>query len=362
MDQTFAAAAQFLSPRDLSVAARRPAGSAPVRRPMSLMARLVILIVAALLPVKAMEVYNRVAFYRAEAHADDQQTSSAAKIAAGEQAQLIQSSREFLRVIASLEAVRRQDRAACNDTLRALAPHYPNYAFFGVVDANGRRFCSSASPYPGDVSLAGQSFFPLAVKNRDFVVGDYRISLVDHAPILDLGYPFYGENGAIEGVVYAGVSLKYLTDKLAYRPMPAGAELIIADRKGVIIGSTGDPGRIGTPLPASQADLLQRRAIGLTTAQGLDGGARMFAYVPVDVAPSPGTYIAFGVKRSVALAKVNETALWGVLGFVSSVLIAIFVTRIRWPDLHTASAVGAAVGRGELAQGRLDGARAQREP
>jgi diguanylate cyclase (GGDEF)-like protein len=295
---------------------------------MSLMARLVILIVAALLPVKAMEVYNRVTFYRAEARAVEQQTVASARLAAEAQAQLIQSSREFLRVIASLEAVRRQDRTACNETLRALAPHYPNYAFFGVVDRNGQRFCSSAEPYPGNVSLTNQSFFPLALKNRDFVVGDYRVSLVDRVPILDLGYPFYGENGAIEGVVYAGVSLKYLTDQLADRPMPEGAELIIADRKGVIIGSTGAPALIGKPLPASQAALLQRRAIGLTQAQGLDGVTRMFAYVPIDVAPSPGTYIAFGVKRSVALAKVNETALWGALGFVCSVVIAIVVTRV----------------------------------
>ena len=224
--------------------------------------------------------------------------------------------------------MRRRDGKECNAALAALAPSYPNYEFFGVVDPDGMRFCSSASPFPGVVSLASHSFFPLARRQRDLAVGEYRVSLVNHVAVLELGYPYFDDGGALAGVVYAGLSLKYATAILGKRPMAPGTELIVADSAGVVLGSAPDAGWVGKKLPAELLGVLHARDTGLAEMPGLDGKARMFAYVPVESALGDGLYVAFGVKRDAALAKVNAATFRSAALIVGGVLMAALVCRI----------------------------------
>jgi diguanylate cyclase (GGDEF)-like protein len=324
----------FLAAQARSVVPRRrdprlpPAAPPKIRWSKSLLGRLITLVILAILPVKAIEIVNLVSLHGAEVREVKHQTRDAADIAATEQAELIESSREIMRAIASLEAVARVDSEACNAALVSLAPHYPNFEFFGVLDRDGMRFCSSAKPFPGRVSLADHSFFPLAQRQHDLVVGQYRVSLVDKHPVLEIGYPYYHDGGAFAGVVYAGLNLKYATDLLAKRPMAPGGELIIADSAGVVIGSAPDGGWVGKKLPPDLLGVLHARGTGLADMPGLDGAERMFAYVPVDSGRSGGLYVAYGVKRTVALAKVNAATLRSAGLLVGGVLMAMLVCRI----------------------------------
>jgi diguanylate cyclase (GGDEF)-like protein len=294
----------------------------------SLLVRLVMLVVLTILPVKAFEIVNLAALHGSEVQEVKQQTRDAVNIAAAEQGQAIDGSREFMRAIASLESVRRRDRDACNAALALLAPHYPNYEFFGVVDRAGVRFCSSAVPFPGAVSLADHSFFSLARRQQGLTVGEFRVGALKQHPVLELGYPYFDEGGALAGVVYAGLSLHYSTALLAKRPIAPSGELIIADSTGVVLGSAPDASWVGKTLPEGHLGVLHARSNGLTDMPGLDGKPRMFAYVPADSALSGGLYVAFGVERGVALAKVNATTYRSGGLIVGGVLIAILVTRI----------------------------------
>jgi diguanylate cyclase (GGDEF)-like protein len=305
-------------------------GTAPrkIHWSKSLLGRLMTLVVLAILPFKVIEIVNLALLHGSEVREIKHRTHDAVEIAATGQAQLIEGSREFMRAIASLEAVTRADSEACNAALVLLAPQFPNYEFFGVVDPNGLRFCSSASPFPGVVSMADHSFFPLAQRQHDLVVGNYRISMVEHRPVLELGYPYYHDGGTLAGVVYAGLSLKYATELLSKRPMAPSGELIIADSAGIVLGSAPDAGWTGKKLPDGQLAVLHARDIGMADMPGLDGAARMFAYVPVGSTLGDGLYVAFGVKRDVALAKVNAATYRSAGLLVGGVLLAALVCRI----------------------------------
>ena len=310
---------------------RAPAAQ-ELHRSKSLVARLLLMIMLAILPLKALEIVNLVAFHGAEVREIKRRTLDVAKNVTQNETQVIEDTHEVMRIVATLEAVRHHDGKACNALLTTLAPQHANLSSLGVVDRNGVRYCSSADPFPGAVSLADRSFFRLAVERGDFVVAEFRMSDVSKIPVLDLAQPFFDGSGVLAGVVYAGLNLGYTEGHLMQRPMPADAELIMADRNGAILASAPDQGWTGRKLPPAHLDVLNRGDVGLATLAGLDGAPRMFAYVPVNAASSGGIYVAYGVKRDAALAKVDRAEWRGgaliIGGIVMALLVGQFMGRL----------------------------------
>jgi hypothetical protein len=134
----------------------------------------------------------------------------------------------LLVAISSLEAVREQNSDACNALLTELAPQYLSYEFLGVVDRDGRRFCSSAKPFPGRQLLADRPFFKQVAYGQDFEVGTYRFSTVNNVRILDFGTPYFDDDGWLRGVAYAGLGLDRMIARLLAHQLPARGEAIVA--------------------------------------------------------------------------------------------------------------------------------------
>ncbi|HJU16335.1 MAG TPA: diguanylate cyclase [Stellaceae bacterium] len=304
---------------------------------MKLLTRLFLLVGIALVPSIVLETYNQFELYRAELETVNQEAKHGAMRFAFAQDQQTEAARQLLGAIASLEEVKRQDTAACNARLAVFVKEYPDYEFLGVVDRQGVRFCSSGIPFPGRVSMAGFSFYKPAVRTGKFVVGGYRISIVRKVPVLEFGRPYFDAAGALQGVVYAGLSLDHMNAQLARQPLPPSARVIIADRNGTIIASIPHRRWIGKELPRWHLDRLGEDRIGTANMPGLDGRERLYGYVPVAASPGDGVYVAYGLDQRTALADVRRAVERGVCtaagGIAAAVLISLWYGRryIRRP-------------------------------
>jgi diguanylate cyclase (GGDEF)-like protein len=304
---------------------------------VTLLNRLFVLVAVALSPSIVVLMYNQNELYETQLKAIDRDILQTAVQVAAEQEQATEAVRELLLAISTIDSVRYQNADACNSVLTTLAPQYPNYEFLGVADRNGVRFCSSATPFPGRELLVDRPFFIQVAKTREFSVGAHRLSGINKVHILDFGAPYFDVNGDIKGIVYAGLALNRMIERLMAHPRHANGELIVADRKGVVIASAPDPSWIGKMLPDSHLSFLDLRSSGTAELPGLDGVVRLFGYVPVSASTSHGIYVAYGLEKSTALAytraSIARNAGASALGILLAAMMTIWYGRrfIRRP-------------------------------
>mgnify|MGYP000429118694 CR=1 FL=1 len=115
----------------------------------TLRARLLILVLAGVLPLGALSVWTVAASARvAEAQAQDQLTLAASLVAA-HQDRLASSARHLLAVITAVPEIRGLQRETCVDYLARLQGSYPIYANIGIFDLRGDILCHAAARQGG---------------------------------------------------------------------------------------------------------------------------------------------------------------------------------------------------------------------
>src|SRR3990170_553099 len=105
--------------------------------PATLRARLLLVVLLALLPALGLALF---AFFDARGRERSDARHSAlqvARLAAANEAHLIEGARQLLVALAQLEAVRDRDRTECSALLAQLLPKYPDYANLGVTAPDG---------------------------------------------------------------------------------------------------------------------------------------------------------------------------------------------------------------------------------
>jgi hypothetical protein len=293
---------------------------------VTLLSRLFVLVVIALVPSIVIIVYNQHELYEAQLRRIDSDILQGAMQIEGEEEQMTEAVRQLLVAVSSLEPVRDQILDVCNAALTKLAPEYPNYEFIGAVDREGVRFCSSAKSFPGRERLADRPFFKKVTEKNDFAVGEYRLSGVNKVHVLDFGAPYYDINGGLKGVVYVGLALNQMIAKLQAHPRLDNDELIVADRNGIVLASAPDPTWVGKRLPESHLGLLNLHAPGRAELPGLDGVERLFGYVPVPASASGGIYVAYGLEKGAALADIRSSIVRGAGATALGILMAVLMT------------------------------------
>src|SRR6185436_15549654 len=109
----------------------------------SLRVRLILLMLAVLAPAFGLLIY--VADQERSNDYDEEKSRMLylARLAAAEESQIIQSTRQLLQHLAqSPEARGETTRGACDAMVARQIKLYPHYDNLGVIDPNGTRFCS----------------------------------------------------------------------------------------------------------------------------------------------------------------------------------------------------------------------------
>lgn len=292
-----------------------------IRRPSlcNLRARLLLLVLLALVPTSALTLYTAAEARRTAAVEAQEDALRLARLTAANQARVIEGGRQLLVALAQLPAVREGDAAACNALFAGLQEHYPEYSSFTAVDLEGTIFCS-AVPLPQPVNVADRPWFQRIRQAPAFTINEYLVGRITGKPIVVLAYPVTDDAGQVQAYVTAGLELGWLNQVAAKVPLPAGATLTVVDRNGTVLARYPDPEQwTGRPLPeAAVVEALLTQREGTIEIPAADGSVHWYSFTPLGDPPGCA-YVTVSIPKSVALAKTNAALLSNLirLGFIT---------------------------------------------
>jgi hypothetical protein len=211
----------------------------------SLRARLILLVLFALLPTMAILVYNAAGDRNREIAQVRADALTLSRLTASQQEQVIESARQVLILLAQLPEVRRGDPAACSARLAELMEQYQEgYTGFAVAKPNGDLFCRTV-PLTEPINVADSASFQQALQTGDLAVGEYQVGRASGKPTLGVCYPILGTGDQPQAVICGGVDLNLLNQRAVEAQLPERATLIITDRKAPSWSATLNQGWVG---------------------------------------------------------------------------------------------------------------------
>ncbi len=350
---------------------------------MSLLVRLFVLVLIAVLPAISIQAYS-VARLRAERA---QEVSAEAErllhLVEGEQARLFEGVRQLAVAVSEGSFLRTGETARCEQYLVRLSRRALDRQTVTVTDAQGNVLCSGAPELAGR-SLAGLPVLQRAMAESRFTSGEWMEWPADGAPVLPFAVPYSDGREQVGGAVMVTLDLRWLADSLAERRLSGDVRLTLADRNGTVLVRVPDDGvRAGGALPELLRPLLRAAAPGVTDVTDANGAMRTIAYSPVH-AGGQDLFIAVSLDRHAAMARIDRTTTQGVTMALMGLVIAMLAAWIGgtlfirqpvaalmraaqgWRDGHSAGRAGIGDGGSEIGRlGRafddMAEARAQRE-
>jgi signal transduction histidine kinase/CheY-like chemotaxis protein len=295
---------------------------------MSILARLFILVMIAVLPALAIEAYNQIELRQEREREIRREALRLATFASGELDRIIESGAGLLAALSRLPAVRSFDAASCSSYLAELGRAFPQYRVIGATDAAGNVFCASRPPPPG-FNLSDKPAWRQAIRTGDFTVGVYNLGRLANSPVLPLALAFRDESGAIAGLVYVSLDLEWLARYFAEKRFDKDATLLIADRNAtILLRLPGNESFVGTSFAETYHRYLYADALGTDEIVGVDGIRRILGYVPVTRPPASGLYVGIGLSRDPAFAAIDRATLIGVILISTGFLLALVAAWI----------------------------------
>ena len=333
---------------------------------MSLLRRLILLVLLAIVPILAVEITNQISLHDERVAAIHDEAERLAAMFDDEHARLVEGIRQLLSTWAESSALRARDMAGCQEMAERLRESYPAYLGITATDEAGVIRCATM-PVALGVAIGDRLHVRRARETGGFAIGEFILRRDTHKPALSFALPYRDRAGVPAGFVSALLDLGWLEDYLARKPLPAGAAITLADRHGVVLARVPEvPGAVGKRLPERYLPLLERAERGSIEMVGLDGAMRVQGYVPL-AAGTSGLFIMAGLDRAAALAPITMgpcarslgvlgvTALlalgavcWGAHRYIRAPVRALVAATERWRDGDYAARANLRGGGSEL--------------
>jgi PAS domain S-box-containing protein len=331
---------------------------------LRLLARVVLIIGVALLPVLAMQTFNATALRGARQADVREEALREAQALATEIRWITAGVRNTLIALAANPVIRSGDPAACTATLRALRASLPSLRAISLLDEDDVVRCSSNVFAEGHVQ-ADVPEVRLARARGTAALGGFASDKPDGPGELPFAYPVRGLPGA-GPVLVADIDLTWLAGQLARRRLAPDSLLWVADRDGIVLVNLPGPSIAGQPLPASDRGALDAAGPSVVERRGADGLLREIGFVPPGSA-MPDVFTAIGLSTERAFAATDAAAARGYALIFASLLAALALalftgrniiarpvraildTTERWRHGDTAARVPTRGGRSEFA-------------
>jgi signal transduction histidine kinase/HAMP domain-containing protein len=273
----------------------------------SLRARLIQLVLLAVLPALGVILYSAAEQRRLAKSSAESEALRAVRVLAVSHERLIDSTRHVLLALSRLNTMRKGDSQACNSQLSELIEEYPLYTNLGVVNLNGDLVCSARAVVK-PINIADRPYFIKAVQSAAFAIGEYQIGRVSGRANLNLAYPIFDDAGEVEGIVFAGLDLASFTEIIAAAQLPESYTLTVVDRRGTILARHPNPESwLGKPLVESglSEDFLGRGE-GIAESIGPDGKEHLYGFKSLgDVSGKGDLQISMSIPSEIALSEAN---------------------------------------------------------
>ena len=325
---------------------------------MTLAARLLLLILLALLPPLAIQAWTGVEQRRAREAELRTQAVAQTRAVQADVARVAEGVRQVLVTLAAVPAIRGGDAVACAAFLREVAGQFRGYALLSSTDAAGDLLCNSVGSARASYSNADRAYFQRAMASGGFAAGDLVTSLTSGQPSIHFALPFQDAGtGAVGGIVLAGLDRVGLERLLAASALPPDALAVLLDPSGTVVAAARDnrpvtDAWIGQPASAALRAALHVPDAAAVEATGPDGKPRLFGAVPPDPVLG-GIVVAVALDQRRALADLQATTRRNLVGLLLGLLLAVGVgmfgaRRFVLAPLARLAAAADRVGRGEL--------------
>ncbi|GBE92014.1 PAS domain S-box protein [Nostoc cycadae] len=287
--------------------------------------RLVFLVLLAVVPALGLILHTASEQRRTAITEAREQTLRLARLAANNQQQIVESSRQLLMILAQIPVVRQGNSVECNQLLADILKQHSAYANFAVLDAQGNITCSGI-PYSGSVNAKDRSYFQRALQTRKFAVGEYQIGRSTKKATLNFAYPILDKTGRVQTLVVAALNLDQLNQLAAQVKMPKDSVLSVVDQTGKLLVRYPHPETwVGKSIsPDALSSIKNAQGEGINEVKSLDGIPRIFAFVPLGNDPlNPDVYIRIGIPKLAVLADANQLLVRNLISLGAVTFLAI---------------------------------------
>lgn len=269
---------------------------------LTLRARLVVLIVAGIVPLFALSIIQAMHSADEALKQASMNLEFAASLAAASQENTAGSVRQVLTAIASLPRMQDGKNRQCDSYFASLVQRLPEYANMGIVDLDGQTRCHSLGA-DKKIFLGDRSYFQDAVAQRRFVVGTYAVGRLVGKPVITFSLPVIDQDDKMTGVIFASIDLTQMAKSIARLQLPPGAALGVQDRDGTLLA-----GRPVLPIQVGQkiASPVLREAVSTMSRgvrEGPDGSgeARLWAFLPSSSQTEAALFVSVSLPRQMVV-------------------------------------------------------------
>ncbi len=265
--------------------------------------RLVLLMLAAILPLFALSLVTSVLTTEAAIKRATGNLQAAAALVASNQQQMAETAKQVLTAVASSPDVIEGNVARCSSYLAHLNRLYTIYANLGIIGVDGYTLChgfdNSKTTFLGD-----RSYFRDAVASRGFVSGEYIFGRLSGKHIFGFALPTLDANGRVNQVAYVVLDLAAMSASIADIRLPPTGRVAIMDRHGTVLAAKPPvSGGIGSKLPSPIAmDAMMTMSAGVREGLDASGRERIFAFQPSGRAADSPFFVVVSMERAEIIA------------------------------------------------------------
>ncbi len=251
----------------------------------SLRFRLMLVVFLAVLPSLGLILNSGLEQRKQAIAVAERQTSLFLTHASLYQDRLIEGTIQLLETLAEVPEVRLSDDEKSSEIFVSILKNHKQYTNIGATDRDGN-IVASGLPLKEPTNVADRIYFDHAMRNNELAIGEYIVSRLTKIPSLTLAYPIKNRSGSVKGVIFAGLSLDYLSDVTASEPLPPESKVIVTDGWGTVLYNSKNQDMRGKPFPKPESvGMACALGKGMLKTSGPRGERLLHAYGPIsDVA------------------------------------------------------------------------------
>ncbi|MES2508378.1 MAG: PAS domain S-box protein [Pseudomonadota bacterium] len=295
---------------------------------MTLRVRLVMLVIAAIVPLLVLSVIGAVLTARDAVRQTTRTLEFSASLVAANQQRVADSVRQMLSAISQVPGMLEGREPDCQRYFKSLVTELQVYANVGVIAPDGTVRCHSVPNSPP--AFAGdRPYFQGAMAGQQFVVGGYLKGRISGRPIITFALPVKGGDGRVQAVTFASTYLSEVSKALASAPLPAGGHVVVMDQQGLVLAANPEKAaEVGQPVnnPAIRQALKDGRT-GIFEGQDAAGAEQIYAMLPSSPLPAAAFFVVVSAERREVLAPARQRL---ALNFIFLFLVALFGSWMAW--------------------------------
>ncbi|OPH22406.1 hypothetical protein FE88_02170 [Azospirillum brasilense] len=291
---------------------------------MSLLHRLLLLVLVAMIPAAAIEVKSELALRAAREAEAGRDALHLAALFEAEQHRMIDGLRQVLSTLVKADPARAPGSPACQALMDELRASYPGHLGIVIAGLDGVVRCGTDRVSLG-MSIADRDYFRDALDNGRMTPGEHVFRRTDGRSAMPVALAFNDAEGRAAGVVTAMIDMSWIADFLSMRPLSDNVRVTLVDRRDRVVAQV--------PLPPNQADgngalppsviaLLSRDVPGVTEVSGSDGRPRIVAYQPTGRSLD-GIGVLVSLDKGEALGPIRGAMLQAMTGIATVLLLTL---------------------------------------